>query len=73
MSGGMEKQDHDWQQAEAEAAYWIAQLCPPDGIVCDPFFGSGTTGRAAEKLDRQWIGFEIDPETAAMASARISR
>ena len=35
MSGGREKDHHDWQQAESEAAYWIKQLCPPDGIVCD--------------------------------------
>lgn len=73
MSGGMEKSDHDWQQAEAEAAYWIEKLCPPDGIVCDPFLGSGTTALAAKKLKRQWIGFEIDPETAAVANAKISQ
>jgi len=36
--------------------------CPPDGIVLDPFFGAGTTGVAAEKLGRNWIGIEIKPE-----------
>lgn len=71
MSGGQEKADHEWQQAESEAAYWIEHLTPKDGIVCDPFLGSGTTALAANSLKRKWIGFEIDPVTAQAASARI--
>lgn len=71
VSSGTEKQHHDWQQAESEAAYWIEKLCPADGIVCDPFLGGGTTAAAAIKLNRKWIGFEIDPETARIASGRL--
>jgi DNA methylase len=73
MSGGEEKSHHDWQQSESEAAYWIEKLCPPDGIVCDPFLGGGTTAVAAEKLKRKWIGFEIDKDTAAIAAGRLAR
>jgi len=40
-------------------------------IVLDPFLGSGTTAVAAERLGRQWIGFEISPEYCAIAEARI--
>lgn len=36
--------------------------CPKDGIVLDPFMGSGTTARVAMKLDRNYIGFELNPE-----------
>lgn len=72
MSGGQEKSYHDWQQAQSEAEYWIEKLCPPDGIVCDPFLGGGTTAAAAEKLGRKWIGIEIDPEQAKIASARLA-
>ncbi len=72
MSGGQEKTHHDWQQSQSEAEYWIENLCPKDAIVCDPFLGGGTTGAAAEKLNRKWIGFEIDPETARIASQRIN-
>ena len=72
MSGGEEKELHDWQQAQSEAEYWIKKLCPLDGIVCDPFLGSGTTATAAQKLGRRWIGIEIDQETAKIASARLS-
>ena len=71
MSGGEEKDSHDWQQAESEATYWIEKLCPRDGIVCDPFLGSGTTGIAAEKLKRKWIGFELNEATAATTRKRI--
>jgi len=34
--------------------------CPIGGFVLDPFFGSGTVGLAAEKLNIQWIGIEIN-------------
>jgi 16S rRNA G966 N2-methylase RsmD len=71
MSGGEEKSHHDWQQSESEAAYWIEKLCPPGGLVCDPFIGGGTTAAAAKAVGRKWIGFEIDPQTAAIASGRI--
>ena len=72
VSGAKEKTHHDWQQAQSEAEYWIEKLCPKDGIVCDPFLGGGTTGAAAQKLGRQWIGFEINPETARIAASRLA-
>ena len=33
----------------------------PGDLVLDPFFGSGTTGEVAEKHERRWIGFDINP------------
>lgn len=71
MSGGEEKQHHDWQQSQSEAEYWIEKLCAKDGLVCDPFLGGGTTAAAAIAKRRQWIGFEIDSQQAAIASARL--
>ena len=71
MSGGREKSHHDWQQSQSEAEYWIDHLCPKDGIVCDPFLGGGTTAAAAIALQRRWVGFEIDPEQAAIAMQRM--
>ncbi|MHC4324090.1 MAG: ParB/RepB/Spo0J family partition protein [Planctomycetota bacterium] len=73
MSGGEEKSDHEWQQAEPEAAYWIEKLCHKDDIVCDPFLGGGTTAIAAQRLNRRWIGFEIDKNTASIANERLLR
>ncbi|MFV8295974.1 DNA-methyltransferase [Mycolicibacterium fortuitum] len=42
------------------------------GIVLDPFMGSGTTAVAAEKLDRDWLGIELNPDFAAAARQRIT-
>lgn len=70
VSGGREKSHHDWQQAQSEAEYWIDNLCPKDGIVCDPFLGGGTTAAAAIRLNRKWIGFEKDHDQAVLAMSR---
>lgn len=45
--------------------------CPPDGLVLDPFMGSGTTGVAARLLGRDYIGIELNPDYAEMARRRI--
>ncbi len=41
------------------------------GTVLDPFAGSGTTGVVAKKLGRNFIGIELKPEYAEMATQRI--
>ncbi|EPZ18426.1 DNA-methyltransferase [Mycobacteroides abscessus] len=49
--------------------------CPPrhePGLVLDPFLGSGTTAIAAEQLQRNWLGIELNPEFAAAATKRIA-
>jgi len=71
VSGGKEKSHHDWQQSQFEAEYWISELCPKDGIVCDPFLGGGTTAAAAIRLQRKWIGFEVDHDQAVLAMTRV--
>ncbi len=40
-------------------------------LVLDPFFGSGTTGVAARRLGRSFIGVERDPAYAKAARPRI--
>jgi len=45
--------------------------CPPDGIVLDPFAGSGTTGAVAEVLGRNSIQIELMPEYAKLIPKRI--
>ena len=39
--------------------------------VLDPFFGSGTTGVVAERLNRKWIGVELSEGDCAQAIERI--
>ena len=45
--------------------------CPADGVVLDPFFGSGTTGVAAATLGRRYIGIDINPEYCRLAAERL--
>lgn len=52
---------------------WLVRLvCPPDGLVLDPFCGSGTTGAAAVLEGRRFVGLELDPHHAEVARARIT-
>jgi DNA modification methylase len=45
--------------------------CPKDGTVLDPFGGAGTTGLVADRLQRNAVLIELNPEYAAMAERRI--
>ena len=45
--------------------------CPDDGVVLDPFFGAGTTGVVCKKLNRKYIGIELNPKYVEMAERRI--
>ncbi len=49
----------------------IKSGCPEGGTVLDPFGGSGTTGLVADRLKRNAILIELNPEYAAMAERRI--
>ena len=44
---------------------------PPGSLVLDPFAGSGSTGVAAHSEGYKFIGMELDPEMAALATERI--
>lgn len=45
--------------------------CPENGIVYDPFMGSGTTGIVATKLSRNYVGSEINTDYVTIAEKRI--
>jgi len=68
---------HEWQQTQEEAEYFISKLTNPrtstaGGLVLDPFMGTGTTGLAALKANRRFIGIDINPEMFAKARASIT-
>jgi DNA modification methylase len=52
--------------------YLITLVTPPNGIVLDPFFGSGTTGVAAVNLGFNYIGIELDEQYVEIARRRIN-
>lgn len=45
--------------------------CPDNGVVLDPFFGSGTTGVVARKLNRNYIGIELNHDYIKIAQKRL--
>ena len=51
----------------------VLSCCPEQGIVIDPFMGSGTTGEVAKLNNRRYIGLELNPEYAILANERISK
>ena len=52
--------------------YLVRLVTPPDGIVLDPFTGSGTTGVACVKEGFDFIGIELEAEHMKIAEARIT-
>ena len=45
--------------------------CPENGIVLDPFMGSGTTGMVAKQLGKNYVGIELNPEYLPLIQGRI--
>jgi len=43
------------------------------GIVLDPFMGSGTTAVVARKLNRNYVGFELNPDYVKIAERKLNR
>jgi len=64
---------HSTQKPEALLYRVILSSSNPGDIILDPFFGTGTTGAVAKRLDRQWIGIEQDEEYIRIARERIER
>ncbi len=53
--------------------FCIEVFCPKEGIVLDPFLGSGTTGVIAKKLGRSFIGIDINKDYVKIAQRRINQ
>lgn len=63
--------EHPTQKPVALMQWCIEQASPAD-LILDPFMGSGTTGVAAVKLGRKFIGIEIEPKYFDISCRRIS-
>jgi DNA modification methylase len=70
QSEPQDKTLHEWAQSQVEATHFIERLTSLNEIVLDPFMGSATTGIASLKLNRQFIGIEID--SARIETARYN-
>ena len=50
----------------------LLAACPKEGLVLDPFLGSGTTAAVAKKLGRKYVGIDCSEEYCAIAKERIA-
>ena len=64
---------HPTQKPESLLYRVIMAGTKPGDVVLDPFFGTGTTGAAAKRLGRRFIGIEQDEKYIAVAKARIAQ
>ncbi|WP_432431222.1 site-specific DNA-methyltransferase [Methylocella silvestris] len=71
LKGSDGRKTHPTQKPEALLARILIAATNPGDVVLDPFFGSGTTGAAAKRLGRHFVGIERDKTYAAAARARI--
>ena len=67
-----ERQNHPTQKPLEIIERIIKASCPVNGIVLDPFMGTGTTAIAAINTKRNYIGFEINKNYCKIIGERIS-
>lgn len=68
---GGDKRFHHWGQDANSARYYIDVFSREGDLVVDYFLGAGTFGEVCKKLNRNFVGFEIDTETYNTALDRI--
>jgi modification methylase len=72
IKDGRGRKLHPTQKPEALLSRILLAASNPGDVVLDPFFGSGTTGAAAKRLGRAFIGIERDASYAKAARTRIA-
>lgn len=65
------KVKHPTQKPLALVERIVTALCPPGGVVLDPFLGSGTTALACLRTGRRCIGIEKDAKYLRIAVRRL--
>lgn len=67
--GGQDR-EHPTQKPVALIA-WALSFAPAAQTICDPYMGSGTTGVAAVKIGKTFVGIEREPKYFDIACKRI--
>jgi DNA modification methylase len=63
---------HPTVKPTALMRYLCRLVTPPNGLILDPFMGSGSTGKAAILEGYRFIGIDLEPEYCKIAEARIA-
>lgn len=71
-AGGGGKNEHPTKKPVALMLEIISDFTDPGELILDPFAGSGTTGVAALRLGRRFVGVERDPQFFSLACERLS-
>jgi site-specific DNA-methyltransferase (adenine-specific) len=66
------RQDHPTQKPEGLCERMILASSNEGDLILDPFSGSGTTLRVCQQLNRNAIGFELNPDYVAMTQQRLA-
>jgi hypothetical protein len=69
--GDNDKRFHRWGQSEAQMEEIVRRVSLPGQTILDPFCGGGTTGVAALRLGRQFVGIDIDEKCIAQTAYRL--
>jgi len=72
LKGAEGRKVHPTQKPESLLHRVILATTNPGDVIVDPFFGTGTTGAVAKKLDRNFIGLEREEEYIIHAQRRIA-
>jgi DNA modification methylase len=62
---------HLWGKAHGMIFYRMQKFTDDSAIVFDPFTGGGTVPAVCKQLNRSYLAFEIEPETAVLARERV--
>ena len=66
-----ENTDHPTQKPEKLVAKIVLASSNPGDVVLDPFLGSGTTSVVAKKLQRNYVGIELEEAFCCLAEKRL--
>lgn len=66
------RQDHPTQKPEGLIERMVLASSNENGLILDPFSGSGTTLRVCQQLNRDAIGFELNPAYVEMTNTRLN-
>ncbi len=67
------KRTHPTQKPIRLLAQILNDFSKENELILDPYLGSGTTAIACERLNRRWIGIEINQEYCDIAVGRIKK